>query len=428
MGPWLYFGQRSLWSGRPNVTLPKTLFDAELLPREEGKYAYWSVDRETGYLVISNVPTLEDRRFDWYNEHRTRIQRSKGSRYVRIPTDYLDHNDVPHLAATFQRDATVCFAGDKRLIEEEERHCYLLTCDQARAIEPHEWDSDTDNVERLLSDQLIHPDQLPDVVTNDGIREIYEDQLAGIPFDEFSTTVREKVEQMGGLADEEIAALLEAHDISQDLRQQDQLISDISDIDPDDDVVRFVAKIDEIGELDAVELGGGDSWPFLACTVGDTTGAVRIVFWDDAAEAATDELQEGDVLRIEGHPREFGNEPVMHVADVERADDVDIPFINVDPTWRSSAAYDETTTETDTAEADETVPPSGSESAPDELEARVLDTMRQLDDGHGVDRETLISIVLEDPDVSSDDVTMTIQDLLMKGKCYEAEDGTLKAI
>jgi hypothetical protein len=63
-----------------------------------------------------------------------------------------------------------------------------------------------------------------------------------------------------------------------------------------------------------------------------------------------------------------------------------------------------------------------------DLETALLDTMRDLDDGDGADREALVAQVRDETGASADDVADAIQDALMSGQCYEPEDGRLKPI
>ncbi|QCW02707.1 hypothetical protein [Natrinema pallidum] len=63
-----------------------------------------------------------------------------------------------------------------------------------------------------------------------------------------------------------------------------------------------------------------------------------------------------------------------------------------------------------------------------DLEAYVVETMSELDDGDGAERTAVIERVAADTGASADDVENAIQDALMGGQCYEPDDETLKAI
>ncbi|MGZ0747124.1 hypothetical protein [Haloparvum sp. AD34] len=63
-----------------------------------------------------------------------------------------------------------------------------------------------------------------------------------------------------------------------------------------------------------------------------------------------------------------------------------------------------------------------------DLEAAVVDTMNDLDDGDGADREAVVAAVVDEYGVDPGAVEDAIQDALMGGQCYEPGEGTLKAI
>ena len=63
-----------------------------------------------------------------------------------------------------------------------------------------------------------------------------------------------------------------------------------------------------------------------------------------------------------------------------------------------------------------------------DLQEYVVETMTELDDGEGADRAVVVSAVVEDTGAPEADVEEAIQDALMGGRCYEPDDGLLKAI
>ena len=63
-----------------------------------------------------------------------------------------------------------------------------------------------------------------------------------------------------------------------------------------------------------------------------------------------------------------------------------------------------------------------------DLEDAVVETMAGLDDGDGVDREALVTELVDSYGVDDAAVEEAIDDALMGGRCYEPADGTLKAI
>ncbi|PSQ45331.1 hypothetical protein BRD17_01675 [Halobacteriales archaeon SW_7_68_16] len=63
-----------------------------------------------------------------------------------------------------------------------------------------------------------------------------------------------------------------------------------------------------------------------------------------------------------------------------------------------------------------------------DVDAVLLDHMAELDDGDGADREELVAAVAEATGADAATVEEAIQDALMGGRCYDADDGRLKPI
>ncbi|WP_256685096.1 single-stranded DNA binding protein [Halococcus qingdaonensis] len=154
------------------------------------------------------------------------------------------------------------------------------------------------------------------------IADIYADLDAEVPETEFREAVEEKVEEMGGLADEETAAMLIAHELA------DGEIEGVADIEAGMEEAKFAAKVTHVGELRSFERDGEDEdGKVVNVEVADETGRVRVAFWDERAEGAVDELEPGDVLKIAGRPREGYNGIEVSADRAEPADveiDVDL--------------------------------------------------------------------------------------------------------
>jgi RPA family protein len=92
----------------------------------------------------------------------------------------------------------------------------------------------------------------------------------------------------------------------------------------------------------------------------------------------------------------------------------------------------EETTDAEGAGGDTPETEAASDAAPDaesvDLDEAVVATMGDLDDGDGVDRDDLVSAVVDAHGVAPADVEDAIQDALMSGRCYEPSDDTLKRI
>jgi replication factor A1 len=151
------------------------------------------------------------------------------------------------------------------------------------------------------------------------IEGVYDDLEADVSLEEFREAVEAKVEQMGGLADEETAAMLVAHEIGE------SEVGGVADVEPGMEEAKFVAKVVSIGEMRTFERDGEDEdGRVVNVEVADETGSVRAAFWDDHAEAAIEELEEGQVLRIKGRPKEGFSGVEVSVDDVEPVEDAEV--------------------------------------------------------------------------------------------------------
>jgi ssDNA-binding replication factor A large subunit len=151
------------------------------------------------------------------------------------------------------------------------------------------------------------------------IEGVYEDLDADVSLEEFREAVEAKVEQMGGLADEETAAMLVAHEVGE------SEVGGVADIEPGMEEAKFVAKVLDIGELRTFERDGEDEdGRVVNVEVADETGAIRAAFWDEHAEAALKELEEGQVLRIKGRPKDGFSGVEVSVDEVEPDPDTEI--------------------------------------------------------------------------------------------------------
>ena len=152
------------------------------------------------------------------------------------------------------------------------------------------------------------------------IEEIYADLETDVSEEEFREAVEQKVEQMGGLADEETAAMLIAHELNEGE------VDTVADIEPGMEEVKFLAKVVSIGELRTFERDGEDEdGRVVNVEAADETGTVRLAFWDQQAEAVTDGMLEaGQVLRIAGRPKDGYNGLEVSVDKAEPDEDAEI--------------------------------------------------------------------------------------------------------
>jgi replication factor A1 len=160
------------------------------------------------------------------------------------------------------------------------------------------------------------------------IADEYEALDTDVSLEEFREAVEDKVEQMGGLADEETAAKLIAHEL------KDQQVNGIADIEPGMDEVKFLGKVVSIGELRTFERDEEDAEDgrVVNLEVADETGRIRISMWDKQAVAAAGdpeagthgEIEVGDVLRIAGRPKEGYNGVEVSVNKAEPDEDAEL--------------------------------------------------------------------------------------------------------
>jgi replication factor A1 len=152
------------------------------------------------------------------------------------------------------------------------------------------------------------------------IEDVHGDLDADVSLEEFREAVEEKVDQMGGLADEETAAMLIAHELDEDE------VNGVADVEPGMEEAKFVAKVVSVGDVRTFERDGEDAEDghVLNVEVADETGSIRVSLWDEQAQAAKEELEKGQVLRIKGRPKEGYNGTEVSVDKAEPDEDTEI--------------------------------------------------------------------------------------------------------
>ena len=163
------------------------------------------------------------------------------------------------------------------------------------------------------------------------IEDVYADLDADVSLEEFREAVEEKVEQMGGLADEETAAMLIAHELDDEGGE----VEAIADIEPGMEEVKFLAKVVSVGDVRTFERDEEDreEGRVLNVEVADETGSIRITFWDKQADAGEEELEVGETLRIAGRPKEGYNGVEVNVNKAEPDAEADVD-VQVQDTYR----------------------------------------------------------------------------------------------
>ncbi len=151
------------------------------------------------------------------------------------------------------------------------------------------------------------------------IEDVYEDLDTDVEFEEFAAAVEDKVEQMGGLADEETAAMLIAHEL------RDAEAETIADIEPGMNEVKFLGKVTSIGDVRTFDRDDEDADGRVRnVDVADESGSVRVALWDGMAVAAEEQLAVGDVLRVMGRPKEGYSGLEVSANEVETDEDAEV--------------------------------------------------------------------------------------------------------
>ncbi|MCU4752245.1 hypothetical protein OB919_09640 [Halobacteria archaeon AArc-curdl1] len=200
---------------------------------------------------------------------------------------------------------------------------------------------------------------------------------------------------------------------------------------PSDDPVDDVTDADSDDTLGDFDAGGAD-----------TEGAADAPATEDSEDVAAGMYEMDDEERAELEA-EFGTDFATGDEVEEPGEaDIDVPETETAIEDEASDTTEEAAEEEETGEADDE-PTDIDDGAADEaaeteeaeettadvnLESLAVETMRDLDDGDGADRQAVIDAVVEEAGADADAVEEAIQDALMGGQCYEPGDETLKAI
>lgn len=148
------------------------------------------------------------------------------------------------------------------------------------------------------------------------IGEIY-DQISGqISPQEFEERVEEKVSLMGELCDRRTAAMLVAREFGEVELKVDR-------IRPETGKVTFLGKIVSISAVHEFPRSDGSVGRVANLSIGDETGTVRIVLWEELVEpVARGNLAVGQTFRVRGFTREgyFGTEVTVDRGGLEEVE------------------------------------------------------------------------------------------------------------
>ncbi|MHC1631718.1 MAG: OB-fold nucleic acid binding domain-containing protein [Methanotrichaceae archaeon] len=148
------------------------------------------------------------------------------------------------------------------------------------------------------------------------IKEIFDRLSDQLSAEEFEQRVEDKMALMGGLCDKRTAAMLVA-------REFGEIELKINQIKPDTGKVIFVGKVISISEVHEFDRTDGSLGRVTNLSLGDETGSIRVVLWDEATKPVSDgKIKVGQVLKVMGITRDgyFGTEVNADQCGVEEAD------------------------------------------------------------------------------------------------------------
>ncbi|HIE31604.1 MAG TPA: replication factor A [Methanosarcinales archaeon] len=163
---------------------------------------------------------------------------------------------------------------------------------------------------------------------------IYERLGGRVTLDDFMAKIEEKVATMGGLCDEETAALL----VAQELGVDSPAIR-IRDITSGDNV-SFGCKVISVSGVREFSRDDGSIGRVANITVGDETGTLRVSLWDELVDVVKrGGIEAGQHLQISGYARDgYGGGVEVSVGRTGHIEVVEpMHEINVDERWDSIA-------------------------------------------------------------------------------------------
>lgn len=135
------------------------------------------------------------------------------------------------------------------------------------------------------------------------IESIYEKLNHVISKEDFLHRVQEKVESMGGLCDDSMAAMLVANELGFSDVGRDSV--KIENITAESGQINFVAKVVSVFDTKEFTRNDGTIGRVGNIIVGDETGKLRITLWDNMADLIkTGKIRVGQTLQISGYAKQ----------------------------------------------------------------------------------------------------------------------------
>jgi len=160
------------------------------------------------------------------------------------------------------------------------------------------------------------------------IESIYKKLSHAISRENFLQRVQEKVENMGGLCDELMAAMLVANELGFSDAGRDNV--KITNITAERGLVNFVAKVISILDIKEFTRNDGTISRVGNLIVGDETGKIRVNLWDNMVDLIkAEKIKAGNTLQISGYAKQgysgvevnVGNNGVI----TESEEDINVP-------------------------------------------------------------------------------------------------------
>lgn len=135
------------------------------------------------------------------------------------------------------------------------------------------------------------------------IESIYKKLSHVISKEDFLQRVQEKVESMGGLCDEPMAAMLVANELGFSDVGRDSV--KIENITAESGQINFVAKVVSVFDTKEFTRNDGTIGRVGNIIVGDETGKIRITLWDNMADLIkAGKIRAGQTLQISGYAKQ----------------------------------------------------------------------------------------------------------------------------
>lgn len=132
---------------------------------------------------------------------------------------------------------------------------------------------------------------------------IYKKLSHVISREDFLQRTQEKVENMGGLCDEAMAAMLVANELGFSDAGRDSI--KIENITPESGSVNFIARIVSIFDIKEFTRNDGTIGRVGNLIVGDETGKVKLTLWDNMADLIkTGKVKVGQTVQISGYAKQ----------------------------------------------------------------------------------------------------------------------------